>query len=302
MPHHDQPRASAFRPQLSIPDSSSLFIPETEETPLRMDSPSSYLHHDLREHQLEATFTSNIVRSRPSQGSTPGSPEQFENCLSTQYNSTSPSSAMFSSTVSEATVDSPSEKQGRFYNHGHGLDPSRFSGVDVPWGTNKVPETVPQDAVSDAALLKRGLKRGKGPRVIKRGAGANDPENIAIVNMKENEGLSFAKIAEILNQRRVEEGRQPSLTQTGVNGRYNRTAPLLFAAEGKEFVPLSQRSKDKQGAERFRPMWNDELNTELVKVVKEAEAQKWEVVARMFEERTGLKVDAKTAARQYSNL
>lgn len=204
--------------------------------------------------------------------------------------------------VLQTSAMSSNGGQDEFHNHGNHLDPSRFSGVDVPWGTNKVPDLVPQEEVSNAALLKRGLKRGRGPRVVKRGAGANDPENIAIVNMKENEGLTFTQIAEILNRRRIAEGRQPSLTQTGVNGRYNRTAPLLFAAEGKVFIPLSQRSRDNDGMERFRPMWNDELNLQLVMAVKEAETKKWEIVASIFEEKTGIKVDTKTAAKQYSIL
>jgi hypothetical protein len=196
------------------------------------------------------------------------------------------------------------EKDAYFNNIGRNLDDSRYSGAEMPWGVNKQPPAVPQDEVSDAALLKRGLKRGQGDKVAKRGYGANDPENIAIVNMKEQDGLSFEQIANILNERRVQAGKNPNLTITGCNGRYNRTAPLLFAAQGQEFTPLSQRKgHGKHGASLLdQAVFNNDTDIELVNCVKEVDSQKWYSVASMFSQRTGLPMNAKAAAIRFGML
>jgi hypothetical protein len=137
---------------------------------------------------------------------------------------------------------------------------------------------VNQDEVSDAALYKRNLSRGAGHKVCKRGYGANDPENIRIVNLKETDGLSFPKIMNILNKERLEAGKNPSLTVCAVMGRYNRTAPLLFQAQGRSFVPLSLRGGRNipgDGGLSGKPVFNDGLDLELVHCVKVVDSQKW---------------------------
>lgn len=167
------------------------------------------------------------------------------------------------------------------------LAPSRYSGAVMPWGVNQQPVLVDQETVSDAHLKKRGLTRPPpGKKVVKRSYGANDPENVAIVNMKENDKLSFAEIAEALNLRRVECGRAPSLTVCGVNGRYNRTAPILFAARGMNFVPLSDRKKASgakaHGSSTSRAGWTVEAENRLVEIVKQVEAVKWTQVSKLL--------------------
>ncbi|KAB8301380.1 hypothetical protein EYC80_003256 [Monilinia laxa] len=167
------------------------------------------------------------------------------------------------------------------------LAPSRYSGAVMPWGVNQQPVLVDQESVSDAHLKKRGLTRPPpGEKVVKRSYGANDPENVAIVNMKENDHLSFAEIAEALNLRRVECGRAPSLTVCGVNGRYNRTAPILFATRGMNFVPLSDRKKaggaKAHGSSTSRASWTAEAENRLVEIVKQVEAVKWTQVAKLL--------------------
>ncbi|TAQ91034.1 hypothetical protein B7494_g645 [Chlorociboria aeruginascens] len=153
-----------------------------------------------------------------------------------------------------------------FNDPGRNLEQSRYSGANIPWGMNLLPKTVPQSAVTDAALIKRNLKRGNGEKVCKRSYGANDPENIAIVNMKENDHLSFAEIVRRLNDKRIETGKNPGLSVCGVTSRYNRTAPLLFAAQGKAFVPLSERRKGETNHGEWieRPKWTDEMDVALL--------------------------------------
>ncbi|KAK0129107.1 hypothetical protein ONS95_001046 [Cadophora gregata] len=197
------------------------------------------------------------------------------------------------------------EDGGHFNQPGAGLAPSRYSGdPSVNWGLNQDPPSVPQIAVSDAALLKRGLTRGAKEKVCKRGYGANDPENVNIVNMKED-GMSFAEIVEALNETRVANGHAPSLSVCGVTSRYNRTAPLLFAAEGKQFIPLSKRGKGQvlgDGPLYEKPVWNDQLDLVLAQVVKDIDKDKWARVAMEYNRRTGKNISAQSAALRHTIL
>jgi hypothetical protein len=190
-----------------------------------------------------------------------------------------------------------------FNNPGKNLRKSRYSGGQNNWGVNQEPVLVPEDEVTDAALLKRGLKRGNGAEVCKRGYGANDPENIAIVNMYETDRMSFDQIQRKLNADRVENGRDPSLTANGVQTRYNRNAPILFKAEGRDFVPIGQRKKGERMVD-ISPAagpkaWTDDLDMALVKAVKEWESGKWENVAAIFREKTGVDMDASACAHRH---
>jgi len=160
---------------------------------------------------------------------------------------------------------------------------------------------VKQSEVSDASLKKRGLTRGKSDTVCKRGYGANDPENIKIVNMKENDGLTFEQIKTILNEERVKQGKNPTLSACGVNSRYNRTAPLIFASAGKEFIPLSQRRK-LEGKIPSKMVWNDHTDVTLVNLVNEYNKQKWQVVAQRFNEQTGENLTASQIATRHGLL
>ncbi|EPE31053.1 hypothetical protein GLAREA_04020 [Glarea lozoyensis ATCC 20868] len=166
--------------------------------------------------------------------------------------------------------------------------------------TNKAPEFINEDDVTDEWLEKRGKQRsapqGSGRKIPKRTCGANDPENIAIVNLREQNDMSFQEITKVMNERRTKKGRDPRLTSTGVANRYNRTAPLLFAAIGMKFVPLSQRKKGYQYSEIH---WTPEMNKTLLRAVKSVEASKWDQVAETFNAETGLKMDAATIAAKF---
>jgi hypothetical protein len=159
--------------------------------------------------------------------------------------------------------------------------PPRSSGVYKRSNVNLVPPTVPTSSISDAALLKRGLKRSKNAVMSKRSHGPNDPENILIVNLRENEKKGWGEITLILNERRIKEGKVPSFTPNGCHNRYNRNAPILFAAEGKEFIPVSMQRKLKKNPNG--PIkWDDETDTMLIQCVKEVDSQKWDKVAALF--------------------
>jgi hypothetical protein len=129
----------------------------------------------------------------------------------------------------------------------------------------------------------------------KRSHGPNDPENILIVNLRENEKKSWPEICQILNERRIKEGKTPSFTPNGCHNRYNRNAPILFAAEGKEFIPVSVQRKLEKNPNG--PMnWDDETDTSLILAVKEVDSQKWDRVATLFNDLTGRQITAAEAA------
>jgi hypothetical protein len=166
--------------------------------------------------------------------------------------------------------------------------------------TNKAPEFINEDDVTDEWLEKRGKQRsapqGSGRKIPKRSCGANDPENIAIVNLREQNDMSFQEIAKVMNERRTKKGRDPRLTSTSVANRYNRTAPLLFAAIGMKFVPLSQRKKGYQYSEVH---WTPQMNKTLLRAIKRVEASKWDQVAETFNAETGMKMDAATISAKF---
>lgn len=173
--------------------------------------------------------------------------------------------------------------------------PPRSSGVHKRTNVNLVPPTVPTSSISDAALLKRGLKRSKNSVMSRRSHGPNDPENILIVNLRENEKKNWPEICQILNERRIKEGKTPAFTPNGCHNRYNRNAPILFAAEGKEFIPVSVQRKLEKNPKG--PMnWDDETDTLLIKAVKAVDSEKWDRVAALFKEYTGRHITAAEAA------
>jgi hypothetical protein len=166
--------------------------------------------------------------------------------------------------------------------------------------TNKAPEFINEDDVTDEWLEKRGMKRsaphGSGRKIPKRSCGANDPENIQIVNLREQEDMSFAEIVKVMNARRTKVGKDPRLTSTGVANRYNRTAPLLFAAAGMKWVPLNQRKK---GTQYNEVVWTPKMNKILCRAVKKVESSKWEQVAERFNAETGLQMDAAAVSAKF---
>ncbi len=204
--------------------------------------------------------------------------------------------------------DEEEEEPSMFHNFGKRLRPSRFAGDPSinSWHTNQDPVLVDRASIKEASLLKRRLNPDASKdKVCPRGYGSNDPENIRIVNLKDSKKLSFQEIADTLNDTRTKEGRIPSLTVCAVTSRYNRTAPILYASEGKVFVPMSKRG----GRNRANPdiptgniSWTPELSSTLVSMNKEYEANRWKAVAEMFNEITRENIDEKQAAAHFASL
>lgn len=204
----------------------------------------------------------------------------------------------------EDQYDEDDDEGGMFYNHGANLPLSRYSGGEELWAINQMPPAVPQNEVSDAALLRRNLSRGSGEMVIKRGYGANDPENIQIVNLRED-GHSFSEIKEILNDVRVEKGKIANLSVDAVTSRYNRTAPLFFQAQGIQFVPLNQRPHNRapnNGRHTGRPAWTQALDLKMVQLVQAYDYDKWTTVSDNLFRESGIRFEPRSIAQRYALL
>jgi hypothetical protein len=190
----------------------------------------------------------------------------------------------------------------------------------MPWAVSNYPSSSSEDddeveVPGDASLLKRQLnptKRGKPARAH----GANDPENIRIVNMRDEDGMRFDRIAAILNAERFKKGLEPKLTTNSVNGRYNRNAPLLYAASGRRFIPPGERRRknlprggghrENHGSDYERAsqadVWTNDRDVELVRLVKEYEEKKWKWVADAMRDRTDVEVEAGQCAVRFGIL
>jgi hypothetical protein len=214
------------------------------------------------------------------------------------------------------------------------LVPGRFSGVgDPPPKVNKMPQFVPADTVSDAALLKRGLQRSGEARVASRAVGATDPDNIMIISMFDNDKLTWTEIAQRMNQQRIMKGAKPNFTANSCHNRYNRNAPILYATDGREWVPVNKRRNYRKGihmgyaAEETDPevegrssdkgdpspfaeyndnmevdqfTWDAQCDLALVQAKKRIDAQLWPSVAKLFHETTGLKISPTIAANRFA--
>jgi hypothetical protein len=220
---------------------------------------------------------------------------------------------------------------------GEDLPPGRYSHVSTPPPKiNKVPSLVPTEQVSDAALVKRGLKRTGAARIASRATGATDPDNIKIIHLFDNERLPFIEIAKRLNDEKIAKGLKPIFTENSCHNRYNRNAPLLYATDGKEWVPLHKRRNYKRGkhlgvvrrgaigeesqaaeqeeievdlpAPEALPQdnmevscftWDAACDMALVEAEKEVDFLKWRQVAEAFHQKTGLKITPTQAAMRY---
>lgn len=185
-----------------------------------------------------------------------------------------------------------------FHSVGQPRAYSKASGMEHTWETHmpdNPAERVPAKKRGRAAVMKRRLPIDKDGNVPKRAYGINDPENIKIVNMYENDQIGFSEISRILNNQRIREGRKPTLSICSVHARYNRTAPLLFASERRTFVPIRERRKQMKRGEQNATLeeepldgkfWDPERDTKLVEFVQQYDAQKWKTVADLMSEYT----------------
>lgn len=159
------------------------------------------------------------------------------------------------------------------------------------WETHTALSLVSADSVPKASLKKRGISDTGAENVCIKQTGANDPENIRIVNLKDVEGKSFEEIATIINDERIEKGGYPNQKANTVNCRYNRTAPHLYQMQGIPFVRITDRAQAggryKYSKEQEKLIWDTEMDDALIEIEHEYRHSKWFIISKKFGKKTG---------------
>ena len=160
------------------------------------------------------------------------------------------------------------------------------------WEVHIDPPLVDASSLTAAAKVKRGIPQDtEAEKVCVKATGANDPENIEIVNLKDINDLSFKEIAKIINTKRIKNGGDPNQTANSVNCRYNRTAPHLYQTQNKTFVRIADRAnargERKYTKEQEALIWDEDMDMALIKFEQEYVRSKWEVLAEKMQEITG---------------
>lgn len=159
---------------------------------------------------------------------------------------------------------------------------------------------------SDRALHRVGgpqQRVGKPPG--KRSKGATDPVNIEIVNWYDNHGMSFAEIAQQLNNRLEARGKPGTFTPNSIHNRYNRCAPIMYRATGRVFVAIRNRKKhapeelDVMSNSAHSIEWTPQKDYVLKRTVEKYEANKWPNIAAAFINATGEMVSAGAVATRF---
>ncbi|OBT88128.1 hypothetical protein VE02_03526 [Pseudogymnoascus sp. 03VT05] len=142
----------------------------------------------------------------------------------------------------------------------------------------------------------------------RRSKGANNPENIEIVNWYDNHNMSFPDIARRLNDRQEAKGKLATFTPNSIHNRYNRCAPIIYQAYGRVFVAIKDRKK--HAPEELDAMsigsqsvdWTPLKDDFLKRTVEAYEANKWDSVAESFAAATKERVSARTVATRYGMM
>ncbi|KAL5348250.1 putative ATP-dependent helicase IRC3 [Pseudogymnoascus australis] len=161
---------------------------------------------------------------------------------------------------------------------------------------------------SDRAAHRLGLSQLKvGNPIARKSKGANDPENVEIVNCYDNYRMSFQEIAQLLNRRQQAQGKPGSFTPNSIHNRYNRCAPIMYQAAGKVFVAIKDRKKhapeevDAMSNGPYSIEWTQLKDDCLRRIVEEYESKKWSRIAAEFTDATHERVSARTVATRMSS-
>lgn len=131
-----------------------------------------------------------------------------------------------------------------------------------------------------------------------------DPENQEIVRLHREDRLNWSEIAEVMNERRVAAGKQPTFTGNAIYSRYQRNAPRIAAARGEFFDPDEVIIVSKKKAKALVPITGfdgkeDEL---LVQAHKEITEETWELISERIVAKGGRKHTADMCLRRYGIL
>lgn len=142
----------------------------------------------------------------------------------------------------------------------------------------------------------------------KNNTGAKDPINIQIVDLYDNHNWSFPDVADHLNKEREDRGLHNHFTPNSVHNRYNRSAPVIYKADGRVFVAIknrrhhTQEELDDLSSGINTTQWNSQMDQVLLQAVANYEAEKWRKVAEAFNSATGQHLQASAISTRYGML
>lgn len=172
-------------------------------------------------------------------------------------------------------------------------------------GFNNGPSPVP---ASQNKKTRSKPKQKVGKPATKKRRGAMDPDNILIVDFYDNHNMEFEEIAEYLNNQYKESGKPPVFTTNSVHNRYNRSAPVIYKADGRVFVPIAERKRHTQ--EELDNMsnginttqWTPQMDQLLNSLEATYQRNKWQFVADKFNETTGENLTALAISTRFGML
>jgi hypothetical protein len=158
--------------------------------------------------------------------------------------------------------------------------------------------------VTPAHTLKRKLSSITPTGTANRGMAEHDPANRSIKRLREEKGLKWGQIADILNKQLIAQGKRPSFTNNGVYSRYTRNAPRIAAMEawptGKVGSPDLHTCRCIHTLTRYL---QDEM---LVRAYHEVQAEMleelWHRVSDKIVEAGGERIAPDVCAFRYNNL
>lgn len=142
----------------------------------------------------------------------------------------------------------------------------------------------------------------------KRAKGATDPENTQIVDLYDNHNWQFSAIAQYLNIEREKKGLMGRFTPNSVHNRYNRSAPIIYKADGRVFVAIKDRRHhtqdelDSLSGGVHTTVWNKQMDQVLKRVVADYDGDKWRRVAEVFNAITKQNLHASTISARFGLL
>lgn len=134
----------------------------------------------------------------------------------------------------------------------------------------------------------------------------DDPEN-HFIKQKRQEGAHWNAIVQMMNEKRVKEGKDPSWTEAAVYGRFVRNAARIAKKAGEPFDKadyIHMKNQKSFVAKPVMPMpaMNNSLREHLLDAFIETQNSFWEMVAVSLEVKTGVKYEAEAVAEMWQNI
>ncbi|KAI9867488.1 MAG: hypothetical protein M1813_009047 [Trichoglossum hirsutum] len=161
-------------------------------------------------------------------------------------------------------------------------------------------------AVTPTHNLKRKLSSITSTGVPNKGMANHDPANHEIKRLREEKGLKWGQIADILNKQLIAQGKRPAFTHNGVYSRYTRNAPRIAAMEAWPSGQVRGILRPSPSTYLVYILTRDFQEEMLVRAYHEVQAEMleelWHRVSAKIVEAGGEKIAPDACAFRYNSL